>query len=77
LFSKKENEKSIQNGWSNTTLALFLDVDFEIIDSGISLHPYWIEKLQKGEVTEKDLEDALIKYNNVVTEIRATLKVIK
>ena len=77
LFSQKENLKWKANNIPNTTLGLFLDVDFEIIDSTYILEPEWEQKLQNNEISEDEIYKSISRYNNVVIESHITLKVIK
>ena len=77
LFSKKNNIESRDKGWANTTLALFLDVDFEIIDYKINLLPTWAAKYESKEISFDELNFAITHYYNVVSEISFKLKVIK
>ena len=77
LFSKKENKKYITNGWANTTLALFLDIDFEVIHHKIHLMPYWQQKYEAKQISKEELDFALIHYYNVVQELEFKLNVIK
>ncbi|MEA3383505.1 MAG: hypothetical protein U9Q20_02365 [Campylobacterota bacterium] len=77
LFSKKENHKFVENGWPNTTLALFLDIDFEIIDYKIDLMPIWKEKFESSSITMDELNFAISHYFNVVNELKFKLQVIK
>jgi len=77
LFSKKENKRTIEKGWPNTTLALFLDVDFEIIDFKISLMPHWHQKYISKSITEDELNHAISSHFNVVNELDFKLQVLK
>ena len=77
LFSKSKNRECIKRGDSDSLLALYLDVDFEIIKADYTLVPYWLQKLANKEITEKELYAAIARYNNVMGEIRMVLKVLK
>jgi len=77
LFSKSKNRESIKRGDADSPLALYLDVDFEIIKVDYTLVPYWIEKLANKEIAEAELYNAIARYNNVIGEIRMVLKVLK
>jgi len=77
LFSKKRNIETTQKGYANTTLALFLDVDFEIIDYKIDLLPTWAKKYESKEITFDELNFALTHYYNVVNQLNFILQVIK
>lgn len=77
LFSKEENNKSVEQGWANTTLALFLDIDFKVIHNKIKLMPYWQDRYKNKQITNDELDFALMHYYNVVEEMEFKLKVIK
>jgi len=77
LFSKKLNMQWKQNGDANSPLALYLDVDFEIVEYKQILAPYYLEKLNKKEITLEQLEQCVQERNNVVQEYIIELKVIK
>ena len=77
LFSKEENKKSVEQGWANTTLALFLDIDFKVIHNKIKLMPYWHNRYENKQITNDELDFALMHYYNVVEEMEFKLKVIK
>lgn len=77
LFSKSKNRECIKRGDSDSLLALYLHVDFEIIKADYTLAPYWLQKLVNKEITEKELYAAIARYNNVMGEIRMVLKVLK
>jgi hypothetical protein len=77
LFSKSKNREWIKGGYANSPLGLYLDVDFEIVQVKYNLDPVWLEKLKKGEISEAQIDQAFRNLNNVVKEIRMTLKVVK
>ena len=77
LFSKSRNRECIKQGYADSPLAIYLDVDFEIIKADYILTPYWREKLANKEIAEAELYNAIARYNNVIGEIRMILKVVK
>lgn len=77
LFSKAKNREWVQAGHSNTPLAMYLDVDFEVVSVRFNIEPAWMEKLTTGAMSEADIHHALRTYNNVATEIVMVLKVVK
>ena len=77
LFSKSKNRECIKLGKPDSPLALYLDVDFEMIKADYTLVPYWIEKLANKEIAEAELYNAIARYNNVMGEIKMVLKVLK
>ncbi|MCG2721484.1 MAG: hypothetical protein L6290_05645 [Thermodesulfovibrionales bacterium] len=77
LFSKSKNREWIQNGYSNSPLGLYLNVDFEIITVDYILDLLWLEKYDKKEFSEIQLNQAVRNFNNVVKEIRMVIKAVK
>jgi hypothetical protein len=78
LFSKAANLKWQAERKANSPLALYLDVDFEIIQSTFRLDSPWDQLSQEqGESFDAQLDHAIRHYNNVVKEIWLVLKVIK
>ena len=77
LFSKKNNQRWIKNKLSHTTLALYLDVDFEIINNTMILDPYWHDKYINEKIKKEEMMQIAKQYNNVIIENNITLIVIK
>lgn len=77
LFSKSKNREWMRCGYANSTLGLYLDVDFEVVNVNYVLDPYWLDKLNRKEVTESQIDEAFRNFNNVVKEIRMVLRVVK
>ena len=73
LFSKKNNQKWKEDGWPNSPLALYLDIDFEIIDVHNVITSYWWKRYQNKEITSEELDFAILSYNNVIEEVNFTL----
>lgn len=66
LLSRKSCEQFIVKKWSNTPLAIYWGVDFEIADTEVSLSDRWKDK----PMTMDEVVDAMETFNNVVSEIR-------
>ncbi len=77
MFSKKNNEKWIKEGYANTPLGIYLNVDFEIIHIAIKLDSLWTQMLNEKKMSEEEISSAAMKYNNVIKEFRMDVKVIK
>jgi ubiquinone/menaquinone biosynthesis C-methylase UbiE len=73
LFSQKHNRESQANGWSDTTLGLYLGVDFEVRSVYWVLARRWAQRYSAGEISKEQLEEAMETYNNVVDEIEMVL----
>ena len=77
LFSKAKNRQWARDGYANSPLGLYLDVDFEIVKSTLHLDPEWRDRLKSQACTQADVFAAMNRYLNVVKEIRMVLTVIK
>ncbi len=77
LFSKRLNHEWGQQGAANSPLALYLDVDFEVINTNYVLDEPWLTRYKNGELTETEARQAILFYNNVVKQLEIELKVIK
>jgi ubiquinone/menaquinone biosynthesis C-methylase UbiE len=70
LFSKAKCAEFFAKGWPNTPLAVYDNVDFEIVSIETELMPMWAKK----EFNEVNLNYCVLSYNNVVNEVRFTLR---
>lgn len=77
LFSKENCLHWKKIGVVNSPLALYLDVDFEIISTTTIVEQEYIDKLKSGEITEAELIRLLKLYNNVATEYRIVISPVK
>ena len=77
LFSKSKNKVWLEEGNANTSLGIYLDVNFEIINIEYNADPLWCKKVQDGEILNDEILLAEKKYNNVIKEIKMTLATIK
>lgn len=77
LFSKRANLYCQEIGAANSPLALYLGVDFEVTRVERTLEEKYVTMLQTEQITPEILEEMIKELNNVVSEIRITLEVIK
>ena len=77
LFSKRQNRIWQANRASNTLLALYLDVDFEVKKASSVLDPRYAEALSRGQIAEAQLDELARSYNNVIREYVITLEAVK
>lgn len=77
LFSKKQCAQWASAGNANTPIATIHNVDFEVIDECYGVDAGWMEKVKRGEITDQQLKEMAMAYNNVIREIEVTLKVCK
>jgi hypothetical protein len=74
-FSKKANQATIRD--ANNPLALIHDVDFEMVKEAMVVEPRWMKRMEDGLITEEQLRDAILTFNNVVKQIEMTVRVVK
>jgi len=77
LLSKKLNLYWQEIHASNSPLALYWDVDFEVVEQVYVLDPYYKNLLESNALTNEDIERFMQERNNVVSEIQFVLRVRK
>lgn len=77
LFSKANCKRWAEQGAANTPLAVYLDVDFEVVEQNLVLEPKYYAGLQSGAYSAPQIEEFLRERNNVAREMHFTLRVIK
>jgi predicted SAM-dependent methyltransferase len=77
LFSKRLNAEWRDEGYANTPLADYLDVDFEVEDVQWVPADEWIERLQSGKVSSDELATRAQHEYNILKEIQIKLRVVK
>jgi predicted SAM-dependent methyltransferase len=77
MFSKKQNKEWREQGFSNTPLADYLNVDFELNDVTWVVDNKWIHRLQNKEITSSELAEKAEHEYNIIKEIQIQLKVVK
>ncbi len=77
LFSKKANARWAQLGEANTPLGRYLDIDLEIENVEQILDPMWGQRMKAKQLSQQDLLFATQSYNNVIKELRITVRVNK
>jgi len=77
LFSKRLNRQWAAGNYANSTLALYLDVDFEITRLTIHLDEPWHSKLANREISADQVTQEIQRFNNVAREFHIEWKVIK
>src|SRR5262245_13749254 len=77
LFSQRLNREWAQQGAANTPLGIYLGVDFEVEAVEYDLDEPWKGQVERGEIGEQELLAAERRYNNVVSQILITLRVVK
>jgi len=77
MFSRKNCEEWIAAGNANTPLAFIADVDFDLVETEMTLDEPWKSKFDAKAISRTELLLAIKQYNNVVKESRAVLRVVK
>lgn len=77
MFSQAVNRDWIARGGANTPLGIYLGVDFEIDTIDMTPEEPWIGRLERGEITDAEMDYALRTYNNVVSQTKIVLRAIK
>ena len=62
---------------SNSPLAIYMDVDFETTEINQVLVPEYMNKLNNNEISEEEINRYIAERNNIISEFRIVLKVIK
>ena len=77
LFSKRQCQIWRDENASNSPFAVYLDVDFEVRHTDMPLDPRFAKAFGSGELTEDQLMELAKSQNNVVSEYRMTVEVLK
>lgn len=77
LFDQKLNAQGIAEGWANTPLGLYCNVDFVLVSSTPTFDEPWASRIRHGVAQQHDLEFAARHYTNVITEWHIVLEVRK
>jgi len=77
LFTKAQNRQVIQEHGANSPLGLYLDVDLEIVSATYNLEEPWASQYVNKRISDEELHQATLRYNNVIKEIRMVVKVLK
>ena len=62
---------------ANSPFAIYLGVNFKLLSTDISVEQAYIDQLNQNKITNEELMVLISERNNVATEYRFTLKVIK
>lgn len=77
IFSQAANREGIAQGLANTTLGIYLGIDFALDSVNIVLDDHWRGRAERNEVSTDELTHAARHYNNVISEFRIVLKAVK
>jgi hypothetical protein len=77
LFSKKKNLEWRQRGRANSPLALYHDVDFEVVSVKYALDEPYLSDLRNGKIKVTEVEQIIRSLNNVAHEIEIVARIVK
>lgn len=77
LLSRKKNLEFQAQGWSNSCLALDLNVDFELENIEYRLDERWLRKLKEGLVNADVVCEAALERCNVIESLEMRVRVVK
>lgn len=77
LFSKTNNKKWKAMHASNTPLALYLGVDFEVTETKLVPDDFYLANLQSGAITRQAFDRMALTTNNAISEIRMRVRAVK
>jgi len=77
MFSQRRNREWLDKGLGNTPLGLYTGVDFEIVSYDVIPDEPWRGRMQRGEMTPQELQQAMRMYANVIMETTIVLQPVK
>jgi predicted SAM-dependent methyltransferase len=77
MFDRAQNRTWQREGIANTTLGLYLDVDFTLEKVDMTPAEPWRTQLRKGKLKPAELADAMRRFNNVIAETTVILSIVK
>ena len=77
LYDKELNNKWEEGKFSNTPLALIHKVNFKILNVLYIADEKYEKLLKEKKISEKDIKEYALKYNNVIKEMKIKWSVIK
>jgi hypothetical protein len=77
LFSQAFQRQYEARGYPGSALGAELGIDFALQSVNMALDEPWLGKLQRGELSEADIRQAVRSHNNVVSALTIVVKAIK
>lgn len=77
LFSQRLNRQWVAHGISNSPLAIYLGIDFEIVDVKLKPSELWRSVYAQNPATAEALMQRSDLYNNVFEEVQILLRAVK
>lgn len=77
MFSQARNREWIDKKLGNTPLGIYCGIDFEIVKVDVVPDEPWRGRLQRGEISMQDLQQAMRMHANVIMETTIVLRAVK
>ncbi len=77
MFSQKRNLETIANGGAESSLGLYLGVNFELISVKYRLEDRYMRAIESKTISDEQMTDILKSQNNVAQEIAIELVAVK
>jgi len=77
LFDLELNKQWQQMKAANSPFAIYLGVNFKLVSTEITVEQTYIDQLNQNQITIEQLKVFISESNNVASEYRFTMKVIK
>ncbi|MGE5470058.1 MAG: tetratricopeptide repeat protein [Bacteroidota bacterium] len=77
MFSQRSNALWQAGGASNTPLGYYLGIDFETESLALDPKQPWLDRLQRGEISEAEIHDAGNAQFNVFSQLTVVLRAVK
>jgi len=77
LYDKELNKKWEKGGFANSPLALIHNVNFKVLNVVYHVDDKYKKLLNEKKITEAEVNEFMLKYNNVIKETQIEWSVIK
>jgi tetratricopeptide (TPR) repeat protein len=77
MFDQERNRQWQAQGAANTPLGIYLGIDLAFRSYRYDYDPLWLDRLQRGEISQDALDQAARQYNNVIKQITVVLEARK
>ncbi len=77
MFDQMRNIRDFENGGQETKLGLMCGIDLEVTNVHYDIRGEWLNALRSGQITEDQIKQEITLLNNVCSQIRIQLKLIK
>lgn len=77
MFDQERNRQWQTQGAANTPLGIYLGIDLAFRSYRFDYDPLWLDRLQRGEISQDALDQAARQYNNVIKQVTVVLEARK